>query len=538
MKTIPGSRFRPEMEGGGYRTFSIEDLSPEQIAALRAVAVSVRDAAMRARICDVCWTLDRKHFEIGRAAVRAYFESAMTIAGQTPSLACDDITRAVQMAALLGKGAEYEKLIGDLERVVDREDLPSTVVLHALRQLLEHRTGDAAKLRSAAEKWARRCDATKDWWHERDFLQLIEKLSRRLNDNDGVREAQLGTADSYLREADALASLNDPTASPAAAHRLEHGLHALRRVKGTEERQKQVHRRLLDSQFAQSEQMGRISATTDVSDAIRASREQVRGATSPEDALFKLALIVRSPRTDELRAEVLEAAAKAPLRFSIASVAVDAAGKPIGKQGRLLSDDPEEHEAALRSQMAMHGNFHRAASVSGGIVPAVDQIQLEHVITRADFDRLVSNSPFIPPGHAMSFSLGLHAGFHQRLIESTHILVGQIEAAIRHVLNSQKVITSKLSAEGIQEERNLNELLAMPETTEVFGEDIVFDLQSLLVERFGGNLRNNVAHGLLTDAGTAGRASSLLFRSAGQPSCSFRQFFGMPSSRLSAFLLL
>lgn len=38
-----------------------------------------------------------------------------------------------------------------------------------------------------------------------------------------------------------------------------------------------------------------------------------------------------------------------------------------------------------------------------------------------------------------------------------------------------------------------------PKLEELLGEDLVFDLQGLLVERFGVNLRNRMAHGLMGD---------------------------------------
>ena len=37
------------------------------------------------------------------------------------------------------------------------------------------------------------------------------------------------------------------------------------------------------------------------------------------------------------------------------------------------------------------------------------------------------------------------------------------------------------------------------ETTSVWGEDLTFDLRGLLVERFGTNLRNRLAHGLVDE---------------------------------------
>ena len=49
---------------------------------------------------------------------------------------------------------------------------------------------------------------------------------------------------------------------------------------------------------------------------------------------------------------------------------------------------------------------------------------------------------------------------------------------------------------GIQDEQNLNKLLFREDVIQYFGENIAFDLQGLLVERSGSNLRNISAHGL------------------------------------------
>ena len=57
--------------------------------------------------------------------------------------------------------------------------------------------------------------------------------------------------------------------------------------------------------------------------------------------------------------------------------------------------------------------------------------------------------------------------------------------------------TSHLDQYGIQQEMDLNELLYMPELGKVFNESLLFDMRGLLVEAFGGNLRNRLAHGLM-----------------------------------------
>ena len=80
---------------------------------------------------------------------------------------------------------------------------------------------------------------------------------------------------------------------------------------------------------------------------------------------------------------------------------------------------------------------------------------------------------------------------------AAHLLIPQIENSVRHILRAKDVATSGVDSNGIQNERNLNDTLYTPEIQEVFGPDIVFDLQGILVERYGVNLRNKMAHGLV-----------------------------------------
>ncbi|HLJ57865.1 MAG TPA: DUF4209 domain-containing protein [Chthonomonadaceae bacterium] len=84
---------------------------------------------------------------------------------------------------------------------------------------------------------------------------------------------------------------------------------------------------------------------------------------------------------------------------------------------------------------------------------------------------------------------------------AVHLLIPQIEDSFRYLLPRMRVITSALGDDGIQDDYNLNRLLTTAEyagpLSETFGEDMVFDLRGLLVERFGSNLRNDLAHGLM-----------------------------------------
>jgi hypothetical protein len=56
-----------------------------------------------------------------------------------------------------------------------------------------------------------------------------------------------------------------------------------------------------------------------------------------------------------------------------------------------------------------------------------------------------------------------------------------------------------MQEDGVQQDMSLATLLALPECTTIFGEDLVFDLRALMTERFGSNIRGRLAHGLVDD---------------------------------------
>lgn len=133
----------------------------------------------------------------------------------------------------------------------------------------------------------------------------------------------------------------------------------------------------------------------------------------------------------------------------------------------------------------------------GFILPGIEILTKEHNITRSNLFRFINKNPIIPPGHEEIILEGILAGFHHKMMVSMHFLIPQFEAVIRHILNTEKIITSKLNDNDIQEERLLAPLLAMPDTEKIFGKDLIFELRGLLCEKTGYNFRNELVHGFL-----------------------------------------
>jgi hypothetical protein len=245
--------------------------------------------------------------------------------------------------------------------------------------------------------------------------------------------------------------------------------------------------------------MQSFSADVNLTEQVEQSLERVRGKTLQE-ALFSLALMGRSPQVDKLRKQVEEEAKQYPLQHLFQSLSLDERGRVTGRKPSMLSNDPEEVEAATRAEMFNKAQFYQSVHAQAVIEPLRNLIAFEHDVRVQDLLPIVSNNPFIPGGREYIYAQGLHAGLHGDFLVAAHLLVPQLEASIRYLLTQQGTITSKLDSEALQEERSLNQTLYLPQMQQTLGMDIVFDLQGLLVERFGSNLRNRIAHGLMNQS--------------------------------------
>jgi hypothetical protein len=202
----------------------------------------------------------------------------------------------------------------------------------------------------------------------------------------------------------------------------------------------------------------------------------------------------------ELRNQVLASAREAPLRHLISASLLNDYGKVIGRRPGMMGEDPDEQEKAMRAHMFEHAGYTRAIYAQGIIEPARRKIVADHGPRQADLLSIIAPSPLIPPGREHLWAQGFHAGFDGDFVVAGHLLIPQFEESLRCLLRQRGVITSGLDSQGVQDEKGLNAIVYFPEVKDIFGEDNLFDLQGLLVER-PVNLRNRVAHGLLEQGG-------------------------------------
>jgi hypothetical protein len=176
-------------------------------------------------------------------------------------------------------------------------------------------------------------------------------------------------------------------------------------------------------------------------------------------------------------------------------------GRVAGRPPLKPSSEDEQIEAEIRAHMFKNSNNGRIRKVRTILLPAIEQIKREHHIRIADLIQTVVDNPFVPEGRGYLFARGLHAGLTGEYLDAAHWLIPEIENSLRHVLSLHGSITSGFNRQDVQNHYDLNRILNDHELekslAEILGADLVFELKGLLVQHFGANLRNEIAHGTL-----------------------------------------
>lgn len=491
--------FSPMMILSTGRSAALEDFTDNHLDALKEVVDETTDPELRARITDVIWCRKRDH-RMAKLAVRSYLESAASLRSNDNWLSeLKRVERAMALAAELGRPDElWSQAVGYTEGAVReyegvRFDRPRARFMEILQK---YRAGDPERYADLAGEAAVKAEEAKCWPEARQFWRLKARWREMMQDPDGKRSALVRAAETHVGEAEEELATGSPSYITASSH-LERAIEGLRRAGKTRERVEELHGRLLEYQIRTRDEMAAFSQDMDLSKFADQAREQVKGKP-PGEAFLAMIYGCTSPSKNHLREQAKEASKDGIWMLMERSV-VDERGRVVARMPSFLSDDPEETESAIRAEMLTQANQYRQTYAATFVHPAWRQINLDHHVRLGDLLPTVLNNPFVPEGHEETYARGLLAGFKGDFLTATHLLVPQLENSIRHVLSRSGVIVSKLDGYGIQEEKDLGALLREPKLEELLGEDLVFDLQGLLVERFGTNLRNRIAHGLMGD---------------------------------------
>ena len=509
--------FKPFMvSSDGRRSIIPDDLSETDVAFFAEIVETIDDPWLKARLADLVWLMQSsRDVNFALAAIDNY----RTIPLDTETQVSDRDKcwqRAINLARMLGTGAgdrlaEMEASIIKAFTLVTRQD---GFLGYSLANLLQsnalggdHSTAIATKLESLAREF----EGEGEFHKAREYFQASAYWFKEFGDDEKSTAMTVEVAEAWVKEAVARVSSDQPSHMVAASF-YENAIQTYRTIPRSERATHRVDERITKLRRCRNESGERLLDEMDAIDIpgqdigqiVENARNAVRGKVL-EEALKAFVNLSRT-KVKNLRESATELLQNSPLQALVSEGVMSRDGRAIAKRpGMSISTtlsgdaDTDGDGEIIYSKMIENYRILVDLVVRGCIWPAQEVLLLEHHLREADFVNLARQSPIVPIGRELLFGKALFAGYDRDFVTALHILVPQIEHMVRCHLKQAGVQTTNIDGNGIENENGLSSLMDLPQTEEIFGEDLSFEIRALFCDSFGPNLRNELAHGLLDD---------------------------------------
>ena len=194
------------------------------------------------------------------------------------------------------------------------------------------------------------------------------------------------------------------------------------------------------------------------------------------------------PIKEDVKKQLFQFAKAAPLQFMVRQSLQDEKGRVVAIIGSLEND--------------LEGHIVR--QVSQGLTFASLFMQLilkkakeKFPLSKVDIIKYIENSPIIDRSRIPIIEKSLDAYFADDYLIFTHLIIPQIEEAMRNLVElvGGNVLKEAKRGGGFQL-KTFDEILREVKLIEILGDDFVTYFRTLFTDQRGWNLRNNVFHGL------------------------------------------
>lgn len=519
----------------GRRTAIPEDFRGPPLQALAELATRAQHPALRARLSDVCWLVDRKLHHLARAAIASLVEIislveqgelAFRFEKAEPALShdvCDHQRRAIQIGRALGndEGQAARALADHLRRQAVSKHARGPVRWFSDLDL-EFGVSDPTEVAADIESIIAGGKPDGDPMRDLDLWRLAAKGYHIAKDQPNAQRCQLQAAECLVAQADLHQS------AFLEAHWLSDALAELTGLPDQKEKRRELRHRLVDVQMGALDELTSFSQEMDLREII----EGTENALEPlgfVDMLFVFAALAASPDPKELAENAAQTIREHPLSTLFSSSLMDGEGKVIHRSpGSDLSggaDDP-----AVAQQIAQSERIRRNLVFGGMIRPAQRYIADRHYVSEDVLRSLLEQSPFVPSDLVWTFARGFTRFFQGDAVSALYILTPMLENSLRYILKQHgHDVTIFDEVSRTQQDRTISSLFEQmrDELDDILTPAITTDIENVFLVKLGPSLRHTVAHGLLNDGAPfspdAAYACWLIFRLCILPLWSFRE---------------
>ena len=492
-----GIEFHPMfVMADGSRTFSIEDISEDDYLILHSLKLEKMPLILRALIADILWT-NNKEFNAAKIAANAYWELFTFWYRDDDNVGTIDIIRrAVCISAQTKQTLLFEKIQGwfvdfleekaanndgffalrVMELFFGQKNFDVSIFLPVLDDLIDGNSDNIAKVEQAYKL----------------KTECLFKLKRK---EDAIKNNNL-LADYYLEFAEKIFK-KDIQGALRAVNFYQKGI-MLYRNNGESDKADAAHKRLVEIQKEIPKIMVPFSVELDIKGVIDNLKANMEGL-SFEECVIRLTQMFVFEKQEDIKKRVIEEFKDNPISHLFGKSLINAQGQTVLALHPLDIHDPEKDPKLM--ELHMYQNALEKQKVAGDIwvKNALIIIRDKFVIDKSMVEFLVKDNPIIPDGRERIFQSGLYMFLNGDYYEALHILAPQVENLFRNIAREVGGLTVTLEKDGSSMEKVLSSILSLPELVDCYDNDILFTFRGLLNEQAGANIRNEIAHGIISE---------------------------------------
>jgi hypothetical protein len=485
----------------GRRTMIPDDLSDGQLDILKELTNGILPPVLMARFCDVLW-VRKKDYKAADKAIDTYLDCAERELNDHWFIAADYCRRAARIANQLGqknpkRKVVFAKLMASFQiACTEAERLKKPHWALALAEMLMDECDEAniIELGKSCEDFA---DKLTGAW----VLDEYYSLAARAFENAGQsidRSRVYGKLGKCWEDDANRFKKPDGGDGMQISFRLNKAIEAYRNA-GDKLKAEQLIKELKEANLLTIKQMKRFEIKLDVTKLLEEASGEMKDKFGM-DAITSFASLVKLPAYKQMLDQVKERAQQFPLQHLMTGEILTSEGNisAVSKGG--LSESNPDTLVGLAFQYDIH------RKVSATVLESSRQIILKDDAQqwKKGIKELLRDHPLVPEDRTEIVFRSLVAGIEGDRIVFLHLIIPQLENSIREIAAKAGGKTT-IMKQGVMREIDLNRLLTddnagKQEIVRVLGEDVVWDLRTLLVEQAGPNLRNRVSHGLATFA--------------------------------------
>ena len=492
-----GIEFHPMfVMADGSRTFSIEDISEDDYLILHSLELDKMPLILRALIADILWT-NKKEFSAAKIAADAYWKLFMLWYTDEDNVGTIDmIRRAVCISVQTKQTTLYNEIqewfndfidtkavnaegffsLRVMELFFKQKNFDVSVILKVLDDLIDGSRDNLAKVEQAYEL----------------KTECLFKLKRK---EDAIKNNNL-LADYYLEFAEKIFQ-KDIQGALRAVNFYQKGI-MLYRNNGETNKAEVAQKRLVEIQKEIPKIMVPCSVELDIKGVIDNLKVNMEGL-SFEESVIRLTQMLVFEKQEDIKKCVIEELKNNPISHLFGKSLINAQGQTVLALHPLDIHNPEKDLKLL--ELHMYQNALEKQKVAGDIwvKNALIIIRDKFVIDKSMVEFLVKDNPIIPNGRERIFQSGLYMFLNGDYYEALHILTPQVENLFRNIAREVGGLTVTLENDGSSMEKVLSSILSLPELVDCYDNDILFTFRGLLNEQAGANIRNEIAHGIISE---------------------------------------